>query len=95
MVTINSESGTMTLLPAAPGKCQECASTHDADQPHNAQSLFYQVRFQMLHGRTPDWRDALSHCTEDVRKIWTDALAGHGIDVEAGQINQPMKGHRR
>lgn len=92
MVTIASETGTMTLLPPGKDKCQECASAHDADQPHNAQSLFYQVRFQMLHGRSGDWRDAMAHCADDVRKVWADALAGYGVDVAAGEINPPKKG---
>lgn len=30
-----------SLLPPRPDVCQECAVDHAADQPHNAQSLFY------------------------------------------------------
>ncbi len=81
----------MFLLPPHPSKCQECATTHDADQPHNAQSLFYQVHFQMQHGRSPTWIDAMAHCSSDVRDTWTSALIEKGVDVAGGAINPPKR----
>lgn len=59
-----TELKTMTLLPPAPGRCVECASIHDPDQPHNLLSLYYQVKFFQEHGRTPDWNDATAHCAD-------------------------------
>src|SRR5437660_1387602 len=31
------------LLPPSPGRCQECAVFHDERDPHNQQSLYYQM----------------------------------------------------
>jgi hypothetical protein len=75
------------LLPAAAGTCPECATEHGAEFPHNAQSLFYQMKFQMTHGRSPDWRDAMQHCTPRLRREFTEELTRLGVDVAAGQIN--------
>ncbi|MDO8391032.1 MAG: hypothetical protein Q7V57_11125 [Actinomycetota bacterium] len=64
----------MTLLPPAADKCQECAVDHPADWPHNPDSLFYKVKFNIDHGRVPTWRDAWAHCTPEVRRSWFDLL---------------------
>jgi len=70
------------LLPARPGTCPDCAVAHDPGQPHNQQSLYYQYHFYADNDRWPTWRDAMSHCEEDVKKKWIDELAKHGIVVE-------------
>lgn len=73
----------LTLLPPHPGTCHACAVAHEPDQPHNAQSLYYQVRFRMEFGRPPTWADAMAHCSESVQSAWRAALAERGIIVEA------------
>lgn len=78
-------SHTMMLLPPRPEVCQMCSTDHDAAFPHNAHSLYYQMRFQLEHGRHPDWRDAMEYCTEPMRQAWTEKLGELGIDVAAGQ----------
>ncbi len=85
--TVKSEAGTMMLLPPAPDKCQECATDHKSDQPCNAQSLFYQMNFKMKNGRYPTWIDAMSHCTDDVKKQWKGLLLSYGVNVDDGQVN--------
>lgn len=87
-------AGTMFLLPAREGTCETCATKHEPDIPHNAQSIFYQMRFQLEHKRSPDWRDAMEHCSEDVRTLWTDHLGRLGVDVAAGQVNPPKRGRK-
>lgn len=82
----------LMILPAAPGKCQTCAVDHLPAEPHNAQSLYYQMKFQMEHGRGPTWLDAMAHCTEEVREIWLGGLKARGVDVEAGEINPTKSG---
>ncbi len=62
------------LLPCAPDVCQECAMDHPHENPHNQQSLYYQMRFHAQHGRWPTWTDAMAHCTEPVRQHWKQAL---------------------
>lgn len=76
-----------TLLPPAPGKCQACAVEHDAALPHNAQSLHYQYWFFGQHGRWPDWRDAMAHCSEEMKEHWRAALMEMGVDVDGGKVN--------
>jgi len=75
--------GVMTLLPPAPHLCQECATDHEPHLPHNAQSLFYGMKFKIEHGRDPTWADAMAHCSDEMKKLWTEALAERGITVEA------------
>lgn len=70
----------MMMLPAAPGTCPECATKHDPEQPHNQQSLFYQMIFQNTNGRGATWEDAMSHCDEEVKSLWRSELIKRGID---------------
>lgn len=67
-----------TLLPAAPGTCPVCATTHEPFLPHNVQSLFYQMRFNGLHGRWPTLADATAHCTPEMRERWRTVAARMG-----------------
>ncbi|WP_066723475.1 hypothetical protein [Sphingomonas pituitosa] len=87
-------SGTMMLMPAREGTCEICATAHKLELPHNAQSLFYQTRFNIEHGRAPDWRDAMAHCSDEMRALWTEQLTARGVDVEGGAIN-PAKTARK
>lgn len=84
-------AGTMFLMPAREGTCEMCATTHEAHMPHNAQSLFYQTRFQIENGRAPTWIDAMEHCDDDMKRAWTEGLKNVGVDVEGGEINPPKK----
>lgn len=70
------------ILPPKPGVCQICAVDHKPDQPHNRDSLYYQMKFRQKNGRFPTWADAMAHCEEHVKKIWIDALAERGVIVE-------------
>ena len=69
-----NKSGNMFLINPAPHLCQECACEHEPEMPHNRQSLFYQVKFKMEHGRDATWKDAMAHCPEDVRVRWVEAM---------------------
>lgn len=69
------------------GTCTECAVKHDPEQPHNAQSLAFQYKFYNQHGRWPDWRDAMAHCTDEVKEHWRRELSALGVDVDAGQVS--------
>lgn len=66
--------GSMMLLPAAPGTCPVCATKHEPDQAHNVYSLFYGVRFQGLHGRSPTWADAVAHLPPATQALWKKAV---------------------
>jgi hypothetical protein len=71
-----------TLLPPAPGVCRECAVDHKPDAPHDAQSLYYQTKFHMQHGRGATWADAVAHCEPAVRQAWETALRERGAWTE-------------
>lgn len=79
----------LTLLPAAPGRCEACATTHEPHLPHNAQSLHYQYHFYDQHGRWPTWADAMAHCDEPMRELWRKALKERGVDPDGVQVNPP------
>ncbi|AYJ85319.1 hypothetical protein D3Y57_04700 (plasmid) [Sphingomonas paeninsulae] len=70
------EAGKMFLIPPPKDKCQECATDHPIELPHNAQSLFYQVHYKMSTGEEPSWLTAMAHCDDDMKALWTaEALA--------------------
>ena len=64
----------MLLLPPRPEVCQECAVDHGPEEPHNAQSLYYQYWFRGQRGRWPTWWDAIQHCSQDVKAFWEQEL---------------------
>lgn len=76
------EHKNLTLLPPAPGKCLICAHEHAPEQPHNRQSLFYQMHFYQEHGRWPTWADAMAHCSDEVKQQWIEGLLAHGVPRE-------------
>lgn len=68
------EGGGFRMLPGPPGTCTWCHVEHENDQPHNRDSLPYQIKFQTIHGRWPTWSDAMAHCTPDVQAAWKKLL---------------------
>lgn len=54
--------------------CLICGMEHDPGEPHDARSIIYIKNFREAHGRMPTWSDALSHCTEEVKKSWRDSI---------------------
>lgn len=74
----------MEILPPAPGNCPECATKHAPEMPHNRSSLYYQMKFYQKNGRFPTWQDAMSHCTDEIKALWIEALKKRGIDVKDG-----------
>lgn len=78
-----------------PGTCEQCATAHDPEQPHNAQSLAYQYKFYDQHGRWPDWRDAMAHCPPGVKTLWRQSLIDAGVDVDGGKVNPDKEKAKR
>ena len=76
------EVGTLTLLPAKKGTCPDCAVVHEPEMPHNPESLYYQVKFLMKHGRDAKWSDAMAHCTDAVKAYWKEALLKKGVSED-------------
>lgn len=73
------EKKDFVLLPPAKDVCQECAVKHKPEEPHNIQSLYYQISFMMKHGRAPTWADALAHCSEEIKTAWIKELKTHKV----------------
>ncbi len=58
----------MPIQPPQPGCCQVCGAKHEATEPHNRKSPYYQMQFHQEKGRWPTWEDAMAHCSKDVKK---------------------------
>lgn len=69
------EGGGFKILPGPAGTCEYCHVKHPPGEPHNRDSLPYQIKFQTLNGRPPTWTDAMAHCTPEVREQWRAGLA--------------------
>lgn len=100
MTVVDMETGEEThrpmawnVLPPPKGKCQICAVEHDPKQPHNAQSLYYQMTFNGIVGRSPTWADAVAHCDEPVRKTWELELRRIKAWTEPPAGEMPVKHH--
>jgi len=63
------------------GTCDQCATAHAPEMPHNQQSLFWNYDFFGKNGRWPKWSDAMAHCTDEMKTLWTKALRDRGIDI--------------
>lgn len=68
------EGGGLKMLPGPPGSCEWCHVKHSPDQPHNWQSMPYQMKFKTLNGRWPTWSDAMAHCSPEVQAVWREGL---------------------
>ncbi len=86
----------MMLMPPKEGHCRICAVAHEPELPHNAQSLFFAMRFQMRYGRQGTWADAIAHCSDEMQDLWRQALKEMGAWSEppAGVevISEPIDG---
>jgi hypothetical protein len=69
------------LLPPKPGLCQECATDHAPDFPHNAESLYYQMQFKKKYNRWPTWADAIAHLSAEAQEKLKVILRQNGIKI--------------
>lgn len=83
-------TGTMMLLPPREGLCRICAGDHKPNMPHNAQSLFYGMRFKMRYKREGTWADAIAHCSVDMRIFWENGLRERGAWTEPPEGVEPI-----
>jgi hypothetical protein len=73
-MTLKCEMKKLQLLPCSLDVCQECAVKHDPKEPHNAQSLYYHLKFSEQYNRAPTWRDAIAHCSVPLKQAWESEL---------------------
>lgn len=92
----NPITAKMMLLPPLEGHCRICAVKHEPHVPHNAQSLFYRVRFQARYGRAGTWADAISHTSEQVQQLFIRGLREKNAYTEPPEgvapIAEPIDG---
>ena len=77
----------LKLLPPKSDLCQECATKHSPNEPHNRNSLYYQIHFKIRHGRAPNWEDAIAHCDGKTKQFWREEL----IKLEGNPIRVDKK----
>lgn len=86
----------MMLMPPKEGHCRICAVMHEPHLPHNAQSLFFGMRFKMRYGRDGTWADAVAHCSPEMQEFWRTALTSKGAWTEPAAgvevISEPIDG---
>lgn len=73
--------GEIRIAAPVPGTCPVCATKHERQEPHDLNSLYYRNQFYRRHRRFPTWADALRHCSELTRAVWTEKLKRAGIEV--------------
>jgi hypothetical protein len=80
-ITTNGKPATATLLPPRLDACQVCGRypAHPPDDPHDAQSLYYQYAFYAEHGCWPTWKDAVAHCPKPIAEAWELELRESGV----------------
>lgn len=90
---MNNLGGFKLLKSVKEGHCPECAVKHQPGLPHNQQSLYYQYNFREQHGRWPTWKDAMSHCSAEMKQYWIKELSKKGVIVETNDtIHQAREG---
>lgn len=87
------EAGAWHVIPPPKDCCQICAVKHAPEQPHNAQSLYYQTVFHGMVGRVPTWADALAHCSDEIKFHWERELRIRGAWAEPPAGEAPVKHH--
>jgi hypothetical protein len=87
------EAAAWHIMPPPADRCQICAVKHEPGEPHNAHSMYYQMTFTSMIGRAPTWADALAHCGEKTKLLWTAELQRRGAWTEPPAGEEPVAHH--
>ena len=68
-------NGAIKILAPVPGRCRVCAGAHKPGEPHERDSLYYQMRFYRENKRFPTWEDAMIHCSEERKNAFRAELS--------------------
>jgi hypothetical protein len=71
-----------TFVTPTPGRCPVCATQHPDSHPHDKDSLYYQFKFSAEWGRFPSWRDAMAHCSDEIRAEIGLLLSENGVSLD-------------
>ncbi len=83
--------GKMLLLPPRPGVCQECAVDHKPEEPHNKDSMYYQMKFKMKNDRWPTWEDAMAHCSQDIKNAMIQFFESKNISWKISDTSNEVE----
>ncbi len=81
------------VMPPRKDTCQVCAVKHHPNEPHNQQSLYYQMIFEGQIGRAPTWADAMAHCDDTTKAEWEAALRERNAWSEPNNNEKPVRHH--
>lgn len=62
------------LFPLPEGICPQCGIFHEYHEPHQVNTVHYQVWFKRKHGRYPTAQDAVAHCSARTKLDWLKYL---------------------
>lgn len=79
-IKIIPKSAWTVLIP--PGCCEVCGIGHEPEWPHNPDSLTWQTKREIAGEPMPTWKDALAHCSPEMREMWVRELAKAGVVVD-------------
>lgn len=81
MIADEFDKNEIRLLAPGKAKCRICADRHSTHEPHNRNSLYYQMKFRRANGREPTWNDALADLSPLTQAYWRGELAKKGVTV--------------
>lgn len=87
--------GKMVIPAPKDGACRICGEIHGRGEAHNRDSLLYQHKFRMNHGRYPTWEDAMEHCSLTVKKRFCERLKRNGIEVDTDKLLKALVDHAK
>ena len=69
------------ILPLTRWTCPLCADRHTEKEPHNRNSLYYQMRFFQDHHRLPTWGDTIADCSPFRKAYWKMEMKNKGVKI--------------
>jgi hypothetical protein len=70
--------------------CQTCGVRHEENEPHDANSLYWNLHNELRNLPEPTWSDAIAHCDQDTQKHWAHYIwTGY---VKAGKMSKEKAG---
>lgn len=82
MIRLKGRAGAYSVKGLDFATCEACGRKHNPREPHDRDSMIYCIHFNRKHGRNPTWHDAMAHCSDMVKELWTKQLQERGIALE-------------
>ena len=81
MIADNFGKDEIRILPLTRWTCPLCADRHTDKEPHNRNSLYYQMRFFQDHKRLPTWGDTIADCSQFRKAYWKMVMKNKGVKI--------------